>query len=69
MTFLTILGIMKICNFRLVLEGKTGKEIVESSRLDFIEKFSANNFVLSDPGDNTSALLNRGGIAGLLLAI
>ena len=69
MTFLTILGIMKICSFRLVLEGKTGKEITESSRLDFIEKFSANNFALSDAGDNTSALLNRGGIAGLPLAI
>ena len=28
MTFLTILGIMEIlCSFRLVLEGKTGKEI------------------------------------------
>ena len=69
MTFLTILGIMKICSFRLVLEGKTGKEITESSRLDFIEKFSANNFALSDARDNTSALLNRGGIAGLPLAI
>ena len=69
MTFLTILGIMKICSFRLVLEGKTGKEITESSRLDFIEKFSANNFALSDAGDNTSVLLNRGGIAGLPLAI
>ena len=69
MTFLTILGIMKICSFRLVLEGKTGKEITESSRLDFIKKFSANNFALSDAGDNTSALLNRGGIAGLPLAI
>ena len=33
MTFLTILGVMEIvCSFRLVLEGKTGKEISESSR-------------------------------------
>ena len=40
MTFLTIFGIMEIlCNFRLVLEGKTGKEIPESSRLEFLGKF------------------------------
>ena len=33
MTFLAILGVMEIlCSFRLVLEGKTGKEIPESSR-------------------------------------
>ena len=70
MTFSTILGVTEIlCCFRLVLEGKTGKEIPESSRLKFLEKFSANNFALSDAGDNTSALLNRGGIAGLPLAI
>ena len=31
MTFLTILEVTKIlCSFRLVLEGKTGKEIPES---------------------------------------
>ena len=46
MTFLTILGITKICSFRLVLEGKTGKEIPELSRLVFLEKFLANNFLL-----------------------
>ena len=45
MTFLTILGVTEIvCCFKLVLERKTGKEIPESSRLEFIEKFSANNF-------------------------
>ena len=39
-TFLTILGVMEIlCSFRLVLEGKMGKEILESSRLEFLEKF------------------------------
>ena len=43
MTFLTILGVTEIlCGFRLVLEGKTGKEIPESSRLEFLKKFSAN---------------------------
>ena len=60
MTFITILGVTEIlCNFRLVLEGKTGKEIPESSRLEFLEKFSANNFALSDAKDNTSRPLNR----------
>ena len=68
MTFLTILGITVIlCSFKLVLEGKTGKEIPESSRLVFLEKFSANNFDLSDAEDNTSRLLNREGIADLPL--
>ena len=56
-----------ICSFELVLEGKTGKEISESSRLEFLEKFSANNFALSDAEDNTSGPLNRGGIADLPL--
>ena len=68
MTFLTILGVMEIlCSFKLVLEGKTGKEIPESSRLEFLEKFSANNFALSDAEGSTSGLLNRGGIADLPL--
>ena len=68
MTFLTILGVMEIlCSFRLVLEGTTGKEIPESSRFEFLEKFLANNFALSDAEDNTSGPLNRGGIADLPL--
>ena len=68
MTFLTILGVMEIlCSFRLVLEGKTGKEIPESSRFEFLEKFLANNFALSDAEDNTSGPLNREGIADLPL--
>ena len=55
MTFLTILGVTEIlCSFRLVLEGETGKEIPESSILEFLGKFSANNFALSDAEDNTS---------------
>ena len=54
MSFLTILGVTEIlCSFKLLLEGKTGKEITESSRLEFLEKFLANNFVLSDAEDNT----------------
>ena len=68
MTFLTILGVMEIlCSFRLVLEGKTCKEIPESSRFEFLEKFLGNHFALSDAEDNTSGPLNRGGIADLPL--
>ena len=65
MTFSTIFGVTEICSFRLVLKGKTGKEIPESSRLELLEMFSANNFALSDAEDNTSGLLNRGDIADL----
>ena len=68
MTFLTTLEITEIlCSFKLVLEGQTGKEIPESSRLEFLEKFAANNFDFSDAEDNTSRPLNRGGIADLPL--
>ena len=68
MTFLTNFGVMDIlCSFRLVLEGKTGKEIPESSRFEFLEKFLANNFALSDAEDNTSGPLNRGGTSDLPL--
>ena len=49
-----------LCNFKLVLDGKTGKDIPESSRLEFLENISANNFALSDAEDNTSDPLNRG---------
>ena len=68
MSFLTILGVTQIlCSFKWVLEGKTDKEVPESSRLEFLEKFSANNFALSDPEDSTSGPLNRGGISDLPL--
>ena len=41
MTFLTILGVSEIlCSFRLVIKGETGKKIPESSRLEFLEKYS-----------------------------
>ena len=67
-TFLTILGLMKIlCSFRLVLKRKTGKVILKSSKLELLEKLFANNFVLSDTEDNTSGPLNTGGIAALTL--
>ena len=68
MSLLTVLGVTEIlCSFRLVPEGKTGKEIHESSRLEFLEKFSANNFTLSDAEDNTCGPLNRVGVADLTL--
>ena len=68
MTFLTILGVTEIlCSFRLALQGKTDKEIPESSRLEFLEKLSANNFALSHAKDNTSGPLNMGSIADLPL--
>ena len=57
MMFLTILGVTEICSFSLVLEGKTGKEIPKSLRLEFLEKFLANSVALSDAEDNTSRLL------------
>ena len=51
----------------LVLEGKRGKGIPKSSRLEVLEKFLANSFALSEAEDNTSGPLNRGGIADLPL--
>ena len=66
MAFLTVLRVTKIlCIFTLVLEGKAGKEILESSSV--FERFLANNFVLSDVEDKTSGPLNRGGVADLPL--
>ena len=68
MTFLTILGVTEIlCSFRLVLGGKTGKEIPESLRIEFLQKFSAKNFALSDAEDNISGPLNNKGIGDLPL--
>ena len=48
MTFLTILGVTEtLRSFRLVLEEKTGKEILASSRLESLKKFSAKDFCKS----------------------
>ena len=63
MTFLVILRVTEICSFRLVLDGETGKEMSKLLRKEFL----ANNFALSDAEDNTSRMLNRGGIADLPL--
>ena len=68
MTFLTILGVTEILySFRVALEENMGKEIPESSRLEFLEKIFANNFALIDAEDNTSRPLNRIGIGYLPL--
>ena len=71
MTFSTILEVTEILySFKLVLEGKTGYEIPDLSRLEFFKvllKFTANNLALSDAEDSTSGPLNRGGIADLPL--
>ena len=68
MTFLTTFRVTEIlCSFKLVLEAKIGKQILESSRLEFLEKFSADNYALSNAEDNTSGPLNRRDIADLPL--
>ena len=54
MTFLILLGVTKILySFELAPEGKTAKEITASSRLEFLEKILANNFVSSDAEKTT----------------
>ena len=45
MIFLTNSGPKQIlCSFRLALEGKAGKKIPESSKLEFLEKFFCKQF-------------------------
>ena len=59
MTFLTILGVIEIlCSFRLVLEGKTSKEIPESSRLEFLEKKSFQQTFLLYQKQKTKPLIH-----------
>ena len=53
-TFLIILEVTAIlCSFGLVPGGKTYKEILESSRLEFLEKILSHSFALSDSEDNS----------------
>ena len=49
---------LKFLSFQVVLQGKAGKKLNESSKLEFREK---------DAGDNISGSLKRGGIADLPL--
>ena len=51
--------VTEICSFGLVLEGKAGKKIPESLRLEFLEKFLANNSALLDAEDITPGPLNK----------
>ena len=55
------------CAVRLVIGGKAGKETTESSKLEFLLTFSANNFALSEAEGNDAGLLDWEGIADLLL--
>ena len=68
MTFLTNSDVTEILYiFGLVPKGKAGKEIYESSKLEFLEKFSENNFALSDAEEKILGQSTRGGTADLLL--
>ena len=53
--------------FQISSRRKKSKGIPASSRLEFSEKFSANNFALSDAEDNNSGPLNRRSIVDLFL--
>ena len=68
MTFLTILGVTEILcsSFKLVLDRKTGKEILSHQDKSSKKSFQQIIFALSD-AENTSRSLNRGGIADLPL--
>ena len=45
--------------FKFNSRRKTGTEIPDSSRLEFLRKFLANNFALSGAEDNISRWLNK----------
>ena len=63
MAFLTNLRITRMLpNFRVHLKGEAGKEIPESSKSELFEKNSAKNLASSDAEDNSSGLLEQGGI-------
>ena len=67
-TFSTNFGVAEILrSFKLVLDGNADKEILESSRLLFLEKILANDFVLSNAEYNKSVSLNKWIIADLPL--
>ena len=54
--------------FQISSRRETGTKIPESSRLEFLGKFSANNFALSEAEDSNSESVNRGDIADLPLS-
>ena len=52
--FITMLGVTEtLCSSRLVPEEKTGKEITESSKLEFLERISSNDVSVSNAEGNT----------------
>ena len=53
--------------FQISSRRETGTKMPESSRLEFLGKFSSKNFALSDAEDSTSGSVNKGGIADLPL--
>ena len=53
--------------FQISSRRETGKEIPETSRLELLKKFLANNFALSNAEDNISCPLNIGSTTDLLL--
>ena len=67
MTFLTILRVTNIKQFQISSRRENRQEIPESSRLEFLEKFSENDFASSDAKNETSGPLNRGDISDLPL--
>ena len=56
-----------IIQFQISCRRENSKEIPESARLEFFQKFLAKKIALSDAEDSTSRPLNRGGIADLPL--
>ena len=53
---------MKLCSFKLVLQRKVGKDILE-----FLEMIFANSLALLEAEDKTSGPLNSGRIADITL--
>ena len=48
--------------FQISSRRENGKEIIKSPRLEFLQKYLANSFALSDAEDNNFEPLNKGGI-------
>ena len=60
MIFSINLGVIRIlCRFILVPEGKTSKEITDSSRLKFLVKISGNHFASSDADENNLEVFQK----------
>ena len=51
--------------FQISSRRENGKEIIKLPKLEFLQKYLANSFALSDAEENNSEPLNRGGINNL----